>query len=215
MFNKVFCVGFNKTGTSTLHQLFLDLGLTSWHGYYSHIPVGDPLFAAYQCFSDGNEHDFELLDQTFPGSRFIATSRRLDDWLVSRIRHVEQRRLIGATGPMRQEYEADPVAAVGRWVSTRRDYHQRLAAYFAARPGDLLAIDLCRGTDPDGVLAATTRFLDITPPPGLRLPHENAGRSPEAAVAGVLRTKAEVRAEVLTRLGELGLSEAEQRSVFP
>lgn len=112
MFNKVFCIGFNKTGTSSIHQLFLELGLRSYHGYYSHFPVGDPLFKQFQCFSDGDEHPFELLDRSYPGSRFIVTTRRLDDWLVSRIRHIEERRRLGATGPMRMEYDANPVVAV-------------------------------------------------------------------------------------------------------
>jgi Sulfotransferase domain len=30
-FNKVFCIGMNKTGTSSLHQAFLALGLNSIH----------------------------------------------------------------------------------------------------------------------------------------------------------------------------------------
>jgi len=29
MFNKIFCIGFNKTGTSSLHKLFEELGLKS------------------------------------------------------------------------------------------------------------------------------------------------------------------------------------------
>ena len=84
MFNKIFCIGFNKTGTSSMHQLFLDLGLRSYHGIYSHFPIEDPIFGRFECFSDGNEHPFEQLDQTYPGSRFIVTTRALDDWLVSR-----------------------------------------------------------------------------------------------------------------------------------
>jgi hypothetical protein len=98
-FNKVFCIGCNKTGTSSMHRLFTELGLRSFHGYYSHIPVNDPLFREYQCFSDGDQHDFALLDRSFPGSKFIVTTRPLDDGLVSRIRHVEMRRSLGATGP--------------------------------------------------------------------------------------------------------------------
>ncbi len=77
-FSKVFCIGFNKTGTSSMHRLFTELGLRSFHGYYSHIPVTDPLYREFDCFSDGDQHDYALLDRTFPGSRFIITTRRLD-----------------------------------------------------------------------------------------------------------------------------------------
>lgn len=211
-FNKVFCVGFNKTGTSSMHRLFTELGLRSFHGYYSHIPVTDPLYREYQCFSDGDQHDFALLDRTFPGSRFIITTRRLDDWLISRIRHVEMRRSLGATGPMRQEYEADPRRAVRTWIHRRLDYHQRAASYFAARPDTLLVIDVC--TNPDVILACTTiaGFLGLAPREGLELPHENAQRAPTAA--GV-RSRAEARVEVEEVLRELGLPAARHGDIFP
>ncbi len=210
MFNKIFCIGFNKTGTSSLHQLFLVLGLRSLHGYYHKLPVTDPLFAAYQCFSDGNGHDFALLDRSFPGSRFILTSRPLEDWLVSRIRHVEQRRAAGQTGPMRREYEADPVHALERWITQRLDFHRRAVAQFAGRPADLLVVDLCSGADPEGTLATLLGFLGLPARPGQRLPHENA----QSSVGGG-RPESEVRAEVRARLREAGLAPAQWQAVFP
>jgi len=213
MFNKVFCIGFNKTGTSSMHRLFTELGLRSWHGYYSHIPVTDPLYRDFQCFSDGDQHDFALLDQTFPGSRFIVTTRRLDDWLVSRIRHVEMRRRLGATGPMREEYERDPLLAIRRWVECRLAYHQRVAAYFAGRDGDLLVMDICTDPDPAAAIAAITAFLGLPAREGLALPHENAQRSDGGAAA--VRSKSEVAAQVSAALRELGLVPEQQAGVFP
>jgi hypothetical protein len=213
MFNKVFCIGFNKTGTSSMHRLFTELGLASFHGYYSHIPVSDPLYRQFQCFSDGDQHDFALLDRTFPGSRFIVTTRPLDAWLVSRIRHVEQRRRVGATGPMREEYEADPALAVRRWVGSRLAYHQRVADYFAGRPDSLLVIDICTTRDPAQACATITRFLGLSAPEGLQLPHENA-LLPDAPATGV-RPKAEVRAEVSAALAAMGLSPDQHAAAFP
>ncbi len=213
MFNKVFCIGFNKTGTSSMHRLFTQLGLASFHGYYSHIPVTDPLYREWQCFSDGDQHDFALLDRTFPGSRFIVTTRPLADWLVSRIRHIEQRRRMGATGPMREEYEKDPALAVRRWVEARLEYHQRVSAYFAGRPAALLVIDICTSRDPAQSCAAITRFLGLAPREGLELPHENA-LLPDAPATGV-RTKAEVRAEVSTALAGMRLPPGQDGVAFP
>jgi hypothetical protein len=217
MFNKVFCIGFNKTGTSSIHQLFLELGLRSYHGYYSHFPVGDPLFNQFQCFSDGNEHPFELLDRSYPGSRFIVTTRRLDDWLVSRIRHIEERRRLGATGPMRMEYDADPVAAVRRWARCRVEYHQRVMSYFSTRPGDLLIIDICDGADPVQATQTIADFLGLEVAHEHSLPHENAREpvSPAGAMRTVARSKTEVRAEVHAILDELGLTPELWSAVFP
>ncbi|MBL8200627.1 MAG: hypothetical protein JNK40_06615 [Chromatiales bacterium] len=212
-FNKVFCIGFNKTGTSSMHRLFTELGLRSFHGYYSHIPVTDPLYRDFDCFSDGDQHDYALLDRTFPGSRFIVTTRRLDDWLVSRIRHVEMRRSLGATGPMRQEYEADPPSALRRWVARRLAYHQAVMAYFAARPGTLLVIDICTGRDAARACARITGFLGVPPREGLELPHENALR-PDAPVSGV-RGREEVRKEVRAAFHSMGLPPEQHAAVFP
>ena len=212
MFNKVFCIGFNKTGTSSMHRLFQEMGLRSFHGYYSHIPVTDPLYQNFSCFSDGDEHDFELLDRTFPGSKFILTTRPLDDWLVSRIRHVEMRRSLGATGPMRQEYEAEPGIAVRRWIEGRLTYHQRAAAYFTARPDDLLVIDICSRPDAERAAATIAGFLGLAPREPVRLPHENAQRASPAA--GV-RSKEEVRIEVHEALRGLGLPPGEYQGPFP
>jgi hypothetical protein len=209
MFNKVFCIGFNKTGTSSMHRLFTELGLVSFHGYYSHIPVTDPLYAAYQCFSDGDQHDFGLLDRTFPGSRFILTTRRLGDWLASRIRHVELRRSFGATGPMREEYEADPRAAVRSWIERRLSYHRRVADYFASRPGTLLVVDICSGADPIASAATIAAFLGLPLPAGLSLPHENAQRS------RAVRDKAEIRGEVQAALADLTLPAEWLEARFP
>lgn len=196
-----------------MHRLFTELGLKSFHGYYSHIPVTDPLYRDYQCFSDGDQHDYALLDRTFPGSRFIVTTRPLDDWLVSRIRHVEQRRRIGATGPMRQEYEADPALALRRWVECRLDYHGKVAAHFAGRPGTLLVIDICTARDSAQACATITGFLGLAPRAGLTLPHENALR-PDAPTNGV-RSKAAVQAEVGAALHALGLPAEQHAAIFP
>ena len=212
MFNKVFCIGFNKTGTSSLHRLFTELGLASFHGYYSHIPLDDPVYGAHVCFSDGDRHDFAALDAAFPGSRFILTTRRLDDWLASRIRHVEMRRGLDASGPMRAEYEADPAGAVQAWIRTRLDYHARVVAYFGERPGQLLVIDVCTAPDPAGSAAAIAEFLHLAPPADLRLPHENAQRAPRAA--GV-RSREEVGPEVEAAVRALGLPVEGLAAIFP
>lgn len=217
MFNKIFCIGFNKTGTSSMHQLFLELGLRSYHGYYSHFPVTDPLYAQFQCFSDGDQHPFELLDSTYPDSRFIVTTRRLDDWLVSRIRHIEERRRLGATGPMRMEYDANPEAALHRWAQCRRAYHQRVMSYFARRPDDLLVINICDGADSAQAVQTIAGFLGLTVTAGHVLPHENA-REPAARQSDAgptARSKSEVRAEVHRILGGLGLRPEQQAAIFP
>jgi hypothetical protein len=215
MFNKVFCIGFNKTGTSSMHQLFTDLGLRSWHGFYSHLPVADPVFADHQCFSDGDTHDFGLLDKAFPDSKFILTTRPFGDWLVSRIRHIEHRRSIGATGPMREEYEANPGLAVKLWIERRLHYHRLVEEYFRYRKDDLLIINICGSAGAGDALQRILAFLDLTPPPGIVLPHENARSPSDAPRTGAFREKSAVYEEVSAAFRDLGIAEDMIRSVFP
>lgn len=216
MFNKVFCIGFNKTGTSSLHQLFLDLGLTSLHAYYSHFPVRDPIFAQFQCFSDGDQHDFAALDQAWPGSKFILTTRPFEDWLISRIRHVEQRRHIGASGPMREEYEANPGLAVRRWIERRLRYHGSVRDYFLGRENDLLVVNVCDSGAATDSVTRIGRFLGLQPLVGMRMPHENAAPGEIACPQpGAIRPKAVVRDEVRAAFQSLGIDDDVQRSLFP
>lgn len=215
MFNKVFCIGFNKTGTSSMHQLFLDLGLTSWHGYYSHLPVTDPIFQQYQCFSDGDLHDFELLDKTYPRSKFIVTTRPFEDWLVSRIRHIEQRRSIGATGPMREEYEASPELTVRTWIARRLHYHQHVQNYFRGREDDFLIVNICNAADAPVSLQRIGAFLGIPIPAGMTVPHENARADHMPPDPGTVRDKPLVYEEVRAAFQALGLDEQVWKSVFP
>ena len=214
MFNKVFCIGFNKTGTSSMDRLFTELGLKSFHGYYSHIPVTDPLYRDYQCFSDGDQHDFALLDRTFPGSRFIVTTRPLDDWLVSRIRHVEQRRRLGATGPMRAGVR-EPTrrwrsaagwnagwTTTGRWRRTSPGGPGRCWSSTSARPGSRAGLRgdhrLPRARAPGGAHAA----------PRERPAPRRARRRACAARRRCARRSA-------PRCRELGLPPAQHAAVFP
>ncbi|GMW08054.1 MAG: hypothetical protein QY320_10575 [Gammaproteobacteria bacterium] len=215
MFNKIFCIGFNKTGTSSMHRLFGELGLQAWHGFYSHLPVSDPLFSRFRCFSDGDQHDFAALDSAFPGSKFIVTTRPLEDWLISRIRHVEYRRSIGSTGPMREEYEADPERAVAQWIERRLRYHRQVQQYFLDREHDLLLVDICARPAAAASLARIMSFLGIETPPGLLLPHENshAGRHTPDSIP--VRDNGKIRQEILRALQATGLGAECLRSVFP
>ena len=58
--NKVFAVGFNKTGTTSLDALFKSLGLTAYHGVKWRTCDDLELLRSYDCFSDGIPKDLPL-----------------------------------------------------------------------------------------------------------------------------------------------------------
>jgi hypothetical protein len=151
---KVFCIGFNKTGTSSLHRFFKESGLTSTHNVkwplYSKLPEIDKGFFRQQCYSDGELADFVALDRAFAGSLFILNNRDLRAWLYSRIKHVmrfnesvDLDRLLVAKkyGKMAREFYFDEEAAIKKWIYERRVYLAQVRKYFEKR-SDFIEIDI-------------------------------------------------------------------------
>lgn len=169
---KVFLIGFNKTGTTSVHSLFTELGLSSYHGMYSDWKLDDPRFDQFECFSDGEKHDFVGLDQKFPGSKFVLTSRRLDDWLVSRVRHVDIRRAVDKTGWMRKQYDANPHLAIKQWIQYRNPYHDAVYKHFVDRPDALLSLNICDSKNHHAEAAKLLSFLDMHTDAPVAFPHE-------------------------------------------
>lgn len=150
----VFGIGLNKTGTISLHEALTTLGYSSlhWGGPEVRIRIeaardaGRPLvsdFPDYDAFSDiwRLSENFELLDHQYPGSRFVLTTRPLDDWLTSRRRHVERNRVRRDAGTYTGDFlDID----VETWREEYLVHHERVTAYFAER-SDLLVMDITAG----------------------------------------------------------------------
>lgn len=97
---KVFCIGYNKTGTTTLDKVLSDLGYKMpkqtrqetlvveeiFRGNY------EPLFALckeYDAFQDmpfSQGVTYAIVDAVFPKSKFILTIREPDAWFESLVR---------------------------------------------------------------------------------------------------------------------------------
>ena len=151
---KIFCIGLNKTGTISLHQALTELGFSSlhWGGPSSRraveraIAEGKPLLEYledHDAYSDIQRLSvsFDVLDEQYPDSRFILTTRDLDDWIDSRRRHVErnrQRRAIGEYDGSFLEIEPD------RWRAQFVAHHERVEDYFRDRD-DLLVMHIIDG----------------------------------------------------------------------
>lgn len=159
---KVFVVGFNKTGTSSIHALFEQLGLRSLHHpSWSRDPRA-PELDTFDCFSDGTPADVRPFDTRFPGARFILQVRELDRWVYSRLAHIQRERDQGTLPAERSPYWADDPRGVRAWLRRRGRHHLNVLHYFARRPGDLLVVNFVR--DPDAA-ARVARFLGFDAEP--------------------------------------------------
>ncbi len=152
---KVFCIGFQKTGTTSIHAALEMLG------YRTAAVVGRDWSAerlrdegAGLCIDTARDHDaaqdmpwpifFRDLDAAFPGAKFILTVRDPEKWFASIEGH------FGANDGEMQAfvYGRDAAAPAGnkaRYLETLAAHEAAVRAHFAERPGDLLVIDLEAG----------------------------------------------------------------------
>lgn len=92
---KVFCIGYNKTGTTSCGRAFELLGYRNlsfkykvWRGYYKNKEIAKMLKIAskYDSFDDLpwlKEDMIPILDKTFPGSKFVYLERDEESWKKS------------------------------------------------------------------------------------------------------------------------------------
>ena len=139
--SKIFVIGFNKTGTRSIHTIFKKIGLPSYHGGKWRSCDNMRLFRLYDCFSDGTPRSIARLDELFPGARFILQVRELDSWILSRLAHIERLKRKGRHKGVNTwdttEY------AIHNWIKRRNDYHINVLTYFYKRD-DLLIINYIR-----------------------------------------------------------------------
>ena len=158
----------NKTGTSSLHAALLDLGFNSIHhgppNYQSlseHTEEakkireeinrrkreGEKLLGhikEYDAFSDIGPIvvNFEILDIQYPNSKFIYTQRDTDDWIASRIKHVERNRKNVARGIYKTNFVN---VEESKWRKSKSSHYKRVKQYFSSRSNDILYINICEG----------------------------------------------------------------------
>ena len=100
---KVFCIGRNKTGTTSLKTALSDLGyrvgdqrqaeklIEHWRDRdFGPIIEYCRSAEAFQDVPFSLPFTYVALDQAFPGSKFILSVRDPDDWYESYIRHQKQ-----------------------------------------------------------------------------------------------------------------------------
>jgi hypothetical protein len=171
---KVFCIGFHKTGTTTMRDALAILGYRVTGPDGIHDPdiarnldsLVEMLARKHDAFQDNPwPLVYRKMDGLYPGSRFILTVRDPDAWLESAVRHfgdfkTPMRELIyGVASPRGHE-------AVYRERMVR--HNEEVLDYFKDRPGDLLVLDVAR----EGNWQKLCGFLG-EPVPAARFPHAN------------------------------------------
>lgn len=116
-FNKVFCIGFNKTGTTTLEAVLRQHGLAmpkqlDQETTLQHVldnksfDVLGKFLAEYDAVQDvpfSQQRTYITCDALFPGSKFILTVRDPDEWVDSYINYYGKEFEIGIDQAVSEE----------------------------------------------------------------------------------------------------------------
>lgn len=195
---KVFCVGMNKTGTSSMKKCFELLGLTpvaaptnkeaaSWDSVIKFFEDRDyspfiELAANFRSFEDRPWNMWEMyrhLDEHYPGSRFILTVRDADSWWRSTERWIKVEK------PQAEKYylqhlNAD-IFSKEALTSGYLKYNEEVVRYFDGT-GQLLIMNL---EDGDG-WQKLCNFLGMAIPTE-PFPHENRQSRAPSKASGLKR----------------------------
>lgn len=175
---KIFCIGFHKTGTTSLYAALVELGLKVT-GTIGHRLTADALRCegALLCIRTMARYDaaedmpwplfFRELDAAFPGAKFVLTVREPDPWFASIDRHFgdvdsQMHRFVYGAAHGRARDNREP------WIAVKSAHEDAVRAHFSHRPRDLLVMDLATG---DG-WAALAPFLGV-PVPATPFPVKN------------------------------------------
>lgn len=177
---KVFCIGLNKTGTTSLGVCLQQLGFR--HSSFNlalleEVALGEQerLMAEVQSHDSFDDWPyplvFELLDQHFPGSRFILSRRSsAERWLDSLAQHaLRTRPLEGFRSRILCYGHPYPQLAPAAFLARYRAHLDRVRSYFQGRPADLLEVCWEEGSGWREICA----FLGC-PEPAIPFPHVNA-----------------------------------------
>jgi hypothetical protein len=185
---KIFCIGFYKTGTTTLFEALKVLGFRTINGdkpgsypgaddgatLLRQVAAGDyrlPTLDLFDAFTDNPYfHLWREMYAQFPDARYILSVREEQQWLDSCVKFYRNRRV----RPMRLWMfgkHADPSQnsqSRQAWLDAYRAHNAAVRAHFATRREQFLELNIIR--EPRWNELCT--FLRV-PVPAAPLPHAN------------------------------------------
>ncbi len=176
MKRKVFCIGFHKTGTTSLELALKKLGYRVTGCFGTRDPdiaekVHEMAYAMVEEYDAFEDNPWPILyrelDQHFPNSKFILTRRPAADWINSQVKDFAL-----AQTPMRRWiYGEDAGCPKGNediYIERYERHNRDVLEYFSDRPDDLLVFDLPKGDSWDKLCS----FLGLEVP-SEAFPHAN------------------------------------------
>jgi len=170
---KIFGIGLSKTGTTSLTKMLELLGYRAEHNGACFVTEPPEKMRELDAATDELGTSYPMLDERYPGSKFILTIRDRDSWLKSCSHHfrvpIDESTRVGKM--MMDLYDTTVFDA--EKFSAGFDRHVAKAKeYFRGREKDFLVIDLVGGEGWEKLCP----FLG-KPSPDAPIPKENVSRS--------------------------------------
>lgn len=174
---RIFCIGWHKTGTSTMGLALLQLNYTvlgARSDMAESLLKGDKAKALEEAGKFDALQDvpwaalFKELDKEYPGSKFILTIREEQEWLNSAAKHFQDIRF-----PLHEWLYGNGILLgnEGIYLQRYQKHYLEVKEYFQNRPNDLLVMDFRKGDGWDKLCS----FLE-EPIPKKKFPHANKGK---------------------------------------
>lgn len=163
----LFVIGFNKTGTTSIHRLFQKSGYRSVHwdegklarkmldntlqgrpvleGYHHEFDVySDMVFRNSKFHFEGNSL-FKQLHADYPNACFLYNARDIDEWVLSRVNHPNNVGGLTELNLQQRLFQTDNVEVIKtHWKGVRKRYEEDLALFFSGKD-NFLALDIADG----------------------------------------------------------------------
>ena len=142
-YDKYFVIGFHKTATCSIHNMFIENKLKSQH-QSTNLWKTDK----YDCFSDdGGDKlpNYRELDLKYKNAIFILNVRELDKWLISRFKMgLRLKDKHGLLSPKTTWAYPCTHEKCEKWIYDREKRHLEILDYFSTRPNKLIIVNIER-----------------------------------------------------------------------
>lgn len=172
---KVFCLSFQKSGTTTIKTCLESLGYRVAGPNFIHKKITDKIFfekskkiiTRYDAFQDNPwPIYYRYIERNVPDAKFILTERDPDAWLNSILSHFS-----GTWSPLRQRIYGvgDPAICPELFRQRYIRHNQEVKSYFSNKKGKLLVLSL----EDFSTWRPLCDFLGLAAPDG-EIPHSNS-----------------------------------------
>ncbi|GDX52970.1 sulfotransferase family protein [Bacteroidota bacterium] len=204
---KIICVGYQKTGTTTIRQALTILGYKiAGNNHNLLLPILHKRFDIILDFIDKVDavadnpwpKIYKELDIEIPGCKFILTLRDEESWYKSVSSHIGELRnpmheWLYGKGKGVPKYNKESV------IETYRNHLAEVHEYFKNRPEDLLIMDLKKGDGWEKLCAFLNKEI-----PEIPFPHANKA---EARVKRTLYFKAKQKLKFFLQINYINMRE--------